>query len=199
MDQARSGGRQALLRALPAVNDVLALESLAQAKSEAGHALAVQAVRGTLDRVRHALIAGERDTPPTPEELASLVRQALAAGGRPACRHVINATGVIIHTGLGRAVLPEAALRAIAEEARGYCLLETERETGRRGERGLAVTRLLRELTGAEAALVVNNNAAATLLCLNGMARGREVIVSRGQLVEIGGSFRIPEILAQSG
>jgi len=192
-------GRQALLRTLPAVNDVLALESLAEAKARAGHAVTVRAVRESLDRMRHAVLAGEREAPPSPEELAATVLRALAAGARPTCRHVINATGVIIHTGLGRAVLPEAALRAIAEEARGYCLLETERESGQRGARDAAVAQLLCELTGAEAATVVNNNAAATLLCLSGLARRREVIVSRGQLVEIGGSFRIPDIMAQSG
>jgi len=199
MGDAASEGRQALLRGLPSVNDVLALESLTEAKADAGHSLTVKAVRETLERVRHALVAGERDQAPSAEELASLVLRALAASARPTCRHVINATGVIIHTGLGRAVLPEAALRAIAEEARGYCLLETERETGRRSHRDEGVAHLLCELTGAEAATVVNNNAAATLLCLNALAKGREVIVSRGQLVEIGGSFRIPDILAHSG
>ena len=199
MGNSPSDGRQALLRALPSVNEVLALEALARAKTEAGHSLTVRAVRDTLDRVRHGLVTGAREHPPSPEELASLALKALAAGARPACRHVVNATGVIIHTGLGRAVLPEAALRAIAEEARGYCLLEAERESGRRGHRGEAVARLLCELTGAEAAMVVNNNAAATLLCLSVLARGLEVVVSRGQLVEIGGSFRIPDILAHSG
>jgi L-seryl-tRNA(Ser) seleniumtransferase len=192
-------GKRQLLRGLPAVNDLLALEALAQAKEQAGHALAVKAIRATLDHVRQAIAEGRRNEAPSPAELAEMALKALAAAARPACRHVINATGVIIHTGLGRAVLPEAALQAIAQEARGYCLLETDRETGRRGHRDEAVGRLLCELTGAEAATVMNNNAAATLLCLDALARGREVIVSRGQLVEIGGSFRIPEIMAQSG
>jgi L-seryl-tRNA(Ser) seleniumtransferase len=192
-------GKRQLLRGLPAVNDLLALEQLAHAKAEAGHALTVKAIRATLDGVRDAIAAGRRSEAPPPAELAEMALRALAAAARPACRHVINATGVIIHTGLGRAVLPEAALQAIAQEARGYCLLETDRGTGKRGHRDEAVGRLLCDFTGAEAATVVNNNAAATLLCLDALARGREVIVSRGQLVEIGGSFRIPEIMAQSG
>jgi len=191
--------KRQLLRELPAVNELLALEPLARAQEEAGRALTVGAIRAALDRVRDAIATGERDEPPSPGELAAMVLKAISATERPACRHVINATGVIIHTGLGRAPLPEAALHAIAQEARGYCLLETVRETGRRGQRDETTGRLLCELTGAEAATVVNNNAAATLLCLEALAKGRQVIVSRGQLVEIGGSFRIPDIMAQSG
>jgi L-seryl-tRNA(Ser) seleniumtransferase len=198
-DASPSDPRQQLLRSLPSVNDMLALEQLSAAKQSHGHALAVRAIRATLDRVRGAIASGERRSSPAPDELAALVLRALQAGARPACRHVINATGVIIHTGLGRAVLPEAALQALAQEARGYCLLEADRETGKRGSRDVAIGSLLCELTGAEAALVVNNNAAATWLCLNTLARKSEVLVSRGQLVEIGGSFRIPDILAHSG
>ncbi len=188
-----------LLRGLPSVNDMLQLEKLSDAKAEAGRTATVRAIRATLDRVRHAVLSGERNDLPTPDELAEIVLRTVTASARPACRHVINATGVIIHTGLGRSVLPEAALRAIAEEARGYCLLETERQTGKRGHRDIPIGKLLCELTGAEAATVVNNNAAATLVSLDALARGAEVIVSRGQLVEIGGSYRIPEIMAQSG
>ncbi len=194
-----SNDRRDLLRGLPSVNEMLQLEKLSAAKDAAGRAATVRAIRATLDRVRHAVLSGDRDDVPTPDELADVVLRTVTASARPACRHVINATGVIIHTGLGRSVLPEAALRAIAEEAKGYCLLETERETGKRGQRDAAVGKLLCELTGAEAATVVNNNAAATLVSLDALARGGEVIVSRGQLVEIGGSYRIPEIMAQSG
>lgn len=194
-----SNDRRDLLRGLPSVNEMLQLEKLSAAKDEAGRAATVRAIRGTLDRVRHAVLSGDRDDVPAPDDLAEVVLRTVTASARPACRHVINATGVIIHTGLGRSVLPEAALRAIAEEARGYCLLETERQTGKRGHRDVPVGRLLCELTGAEAATVVNNNAAATLVALDALARGGEVIVSRGQLVEIGGSYRIPEIMAQSG
>ncbi len=114
-------------------------------------------------------------------------------------RRVINATGVVLHTGLGRSVLPAAAVRQITEVAAGYCSLEIDLETGRRGQRGRHVEELLCELTGGEAALVVNNNAAATMLALHTLARGREVVVSRGQLIEIGGSFRLPEVMAAGG
>jgi len=112
---------------------------------------------------------------------------------------VINATGVVLHTGLGRSVLPGAALKRINSVGAGYCSLEIDLASGRRGQRGTHLERLLRELTGAEAALVVNNNAAATMLALRGLARGKEVIVSRGQLIEIGGSFRLPEVMVAGG
>jgi L-seryl-tRNA(Ser) seleniumtransferase len=117
----------------------------------------------------------------------------------PALRRVLNATGIVLHTNLGRAPLSDAARAAVDEVARGYSTLEFDLETGRRGERGSGVERWLTRLTGAEAAAVVNNGAAALLLALSGVATGRPVIVSRGELVEIGGSFRIPEILERSG
>lgn len=118
---------------------------------------------------------------------------------RPLLTPAVNATGVILHTGLGRAVLPLAARRAVMEITAGYCTLEIDTETGKRGSRHDIVRRMLCELTGAEAALVVNNNAAAVMLILNTLAVGRDVIVSRGQLVEIGGAFRMPDVMAQSG
>lgn len=118
---------------------------------------------------------------------------------RPRLRKVINATGVILHTNLGRAVLSQAAREALDAVAGHYCNLELDLETGERGSRQDHVRDLLRELTGAEDALVVNNNAGAVLLALNTLARGKQVVVSRGQLVEIGGSFRLPEIMAASG
>lgn len=129
------------------------------------------------------------------EELATSVRQFT----RPHYRRVINATGIVLHTGLGRAVLPPAAHRQIQEQLGGYSLLQVDIGTGERSRRDGRIEELLRQLTGAPAATVVNNNAAATFLVLATVARGREVIVSRGQLVEIGGSFRLPEVMAQSG
>ncbi len=194
-----SDHRQDLLRGLPSVNDMLALDALDQAKTAAGHTVTADAIRTALESVRDDILSGGRNDIPAPEVLADTIIAALAESARPSCRHVINATGVIIHTGLGRSVLPDAALEAIAREARGYCLLETDRETGQRGQRDAGLNQLLRDLTGAESATVVNNNAAATLLCLDALAKGREVVVSRGQLVEIGGSFRIPDIMAHSG
>ncbi len=118
---------------------------------------------------------------------------------RPCLRRLINATGVIIHTNLGRSILPDCAMDSIREAGSHYTNLEFDLATGQRGSRYSLVEKLLCQLTGAEAALVVNNNAAAVLLVLETLARGREVIVSRGQLVEIGGSFRIPEVMARSG
>ncbi len=188
-----------LLRGLPSVSELLELEALQGAKADAGHALTADAIREALSEVRETVLAGERAAPPSVAEIAEAVLKGLAADSRASCRHVINATGVIIHTGLGRSVLPPAAVAAIVEEARGYCTLEIDRDSGQRGQRDTAVGRLICDLTGAEAATVVNNNAAATMLCLEALAKGREVVVSRGQLVEIGGSFRIPEIMAHSG
>ena len=118
---------------------------------------------------------------------------------RASIRPVINATGVLLHTGLGRAPLADEAIEAVAAVARGYCSLELELEDGERGRRTSGIERLICELTGAEAATAVNNNAGATVLALRALAAGREVIVSRGELVEIGGSFRLPEILEVSG
>jgi L-seryl-tRNA(Ser) seleniumtransferase len=132
-------------------------------------------------------------------QLAVTVAARLAATWAPSLRPVINATGVIVHTNLGRAPLPEAALQRVLDIGRGYCNLEYDLAAGTRGRRDLHAETLITRLTGAEAAVVVNNNAAATLLLLAALARGREVVLSRGELVEIGGGFRVPEILAQSG
>src|SRR5206468_6677904 len=123
----------------------------------------------------------------------------LARARRPRLRRVINATGVIVHTNLGRAPLAQDAIAHVAEAARGYSNLEYDLAGGRRGSRQEHVAEALRRLTGAEAALVVNNNAAAVLLALAGLAEGREVVVSRGELIEIGDGFRIPDVLARSG
>ncbi len=130
--------------------------------------------------------------------LPSLVRH-IEVAGRPRFRRVLNATGVVLHTNLGRSLLAEEAVRAVAEAAAAYSNLEFDLETGERGSRYSHVEGLIKQLTGAEAALVVNNNAAAVLLLLDTFAKGREVIVSRGELVEIGGSFRIPAVMEKSG
>jgi len=159
-----------------------------------GDPLAVDAAREVLARARVEIRAG-RD----PGDLEAALHAALAEARRPALRRVLNATGVIVHTNLGRAPLPAAALERVAEAARGYSNLEYDLAAGERGSRQSHVAALLRRLTGAEAALVVNNNAGALLLALAALAEGREVIVSRGELIEIGDGFRIPDVLARSG
>jgi len=156
--------------------------------------LAVDAARRVIDAARGEIRAG-RD----PGDLGVRLLEELAAAREPRLRRVLNATGVIVHTNLGRAPLPEAALERVAEIARGYSNLEYDLGGGTRGSRQDHCADVLRRLTGAEAALVVNNNAGAVLLALAALAEGREVVVSRGELIEIGDGFRIPEVLARSG
>jgi L-seryl-tRNA(Ser) seleniumtransferase len=181
--------RDAELRGLPAVNDLAA-------ELDAPHSQAVKAARRALDERREQLLQGV-------DAGADLVERARAHLGMfqtPSLRGVINATGVIIHTNLGRAPLAAGAREAVARVAAGYSNLELDLETGERGSRHAHVERLLRELTGAEAAMAVGNGAGAVLLAAAALAGpGRSVLVSRGQLVEIGGGFRVPEVIAQSG
>jgi L-seryl-tRNA(Ser) seleniumtransferase len=183
-----------LLRAIPSVDRLLA--GMADLGGSHPRASVVRAVRTVLEDARRRIREGDLDRAPSVEELTLQVLRTLETTG---LRRVINATGIVAHTGLGRSVLPPDALAAIAEEARGYCLLAVDRFTTKRADRFRFVEELLIELTGAEAAIVVNNNAAATMIMLNTMAEGKEVIISRGQLVEIGGSFRIPDVLVRSG
>jgi L-seryl-tRNA(Ser) seleniumtransferase len=186
------------LRALPAVERLLQTEPLRSAAAKGPRALAVAAARDVLDRCRAEIRAGNGAVPEI-GELAAQAAADVAARNRPRLVPVINATGVVIHTNLGRAPLADEALAAVETVASGYSNLEHDLTGGARGSRQMHVEDVLRDLTGAEAAVVVNNNAAAVLLAVAALAAAREVIVSRGQLVEIGGSFRIPEILAASG
>jgi L-seryl-tRNA(Ser) seleniumtransferase len=179
------------LRHLPSV------ERLASRLPEAPHHLAVAAARSAIEAAREWVLAGE--SPPTEEDLTAAATDRLAHMVRPSLRRVINATGVVLHTNLGRAPLAPAAVAQVTEVAAGYSNLEYDLESGSRGSRGAHVESLLCELSGAEAALAVNNNAAAVMLALAALAGDGEVLVSRGELVEIGGSFRIPDILAHSG
>jgi len=199
----RMATRTSTLRALPAVETVLRHPELEAALRDLPRALVVEAVRAELadERTRLKGRPGAADARGAPDAglIARRAAERAAREQRPALRRVLNATGVVLHTNLGRAPLPAAALRALEEVARGYSSLEYDLEAGRRGERGAGVERWLTRLTGAEAALVVNNGAAAVLLSLSALAAGRAVVVSRGELVEIGGSFRIPEILEKSG
>jgi L-seryl-tRNA(Ser) seleniumtransferase len=185
------------LRDLPAVHALLADDRIAASIARHGRSAVVEAARGVLEEARAAIRRGD-PVAPDPADLAGRVLARLASD-RPALRPVINATGVLLHTGLGRAPLAAEVAEAVARVARGYCSLEFDLDSGRRGRRASGVAGLIGRLTGAEAAEVVNNNAAATVLALRALAAGREVIVSRGQLVEIGGSFRLPEIFAVSG
>ena len=178
------------LRDLPSVDELLRDERLAAEP----HELAVAAARIVLDRARDEIQAGT-----TPGPLVDGVLAELAGARAPSLRRVLNATGVLVHTNMGRAPLSEAALERVMEVGRGYSNLEYDLARGERGSRQDHLAPLLRRLTGAEAALVVNNNAAAVLLALAALAEGREVIVSRGELIEIGDGFRIPDVLARSG
>ena len=195
----RSRPRAAALRALPAVEAVLRHPALEAALSAYPRPLVVEAVRGELAAARERLSGNGDLAAPAVDELAARAAASVAERARPALRRLLNATGVVLHTNLGRAPLAPLALAALAETARGYCSLELDLVTGRRGHRGLGVERWITRLTGAEAALTVNNGAAAILLALTALASGRKVIVSRGELVEIGGSFRVPDIMAKSG
>lgn len=185
------------LRDLPAMHQLLAEPALAPWVQRVGRSRARRLAAATLDALRAAATQGA--ALPDASGVRAAVLEALQQAARPRLRRVINATGVVLHTGLGRAPLAEEALQAIAAVATGYSNLELDLDSGRRGHRSALVEPLLRELAGAEAALVVNNNAAAVLLVLTALAQGREALVSRGELVEIGGGFRVPEVMAQSG
>ena len=178
------------LRDLPSVDRLLADPRLASEPRP----LALAAARTVLDRARAAIRSGE-----DPGDPVEAVLSELADVRRPRLRRVLNATGVLVHTNLGRAPLPAAALDRVVEVGAAYSTLELDLVTGARGSRQDHVAEVLCRLTGAEAALVVNNNAAAMLLVLAALAEGREVLVSRGELIEIGDGFRIPDVLARSG
>ena len=198
----------ARLRALPAIDALLRTEAAQVLRVRVGAARLARLARAVVAELRAEIQKGYVQEDGGADELlrgallAEAERRLAQFAAREAhagVRRVINATGVVLHTNLGRAPLSEAARRALAEEAAGYCALEYDLRTGGRGRRGARVEELLAELTGAEAALVVNNCAAAALLTLTALARGGETIVSRGELVEIGGDFRVPDVMAQSG
>ena len=209
---------QALLRALPSVEELAQSAQMASVMGSHPRTLAVEAIRTAVAEVRRAILdagiraPGGSDSTEhaeatlaalrslvTPDALATRACNHLESVTRPNLRRVLNATGVVVHTNLGRSILAPQAIERAMEAAAGYSTLEYRLSTGTRGSRHEHVEGLLTELTGAEAAMVVNNNAAAVLLMLAALAHGHEVIVSRGQLVEIGGSFRIPDIMRVSG
>ncbi len=195
--------KQELLRQIPSITDLLKSGQAAAWLAAHPQGLVTDCLRQAVGALRQAVLEDQagRCGPAhvTPEVLLASARALLDERVQPAVRRAINATGVILHTGLGRAVFPESVVDSMIPELKGYSTLAVDRKTGERAERDELIEGLLTEITGAEAATVANNNAAATLLVLAGMAAGREVIVSRGQLIEIGGSFRLPEVMSQSG
>ncbi len=186
-----------ILRRLPSVDQLLAEPAVAALLEREPRPVVVREIRRLLDETRGALRAGDA-APPSPADLAAEVARRVT-GRRRGPRRVLNATGIVLHTNLGRARLAAEVVDALVEVARGACDLEIDLDTGRRASRGAHVESRLCEITGAEAALVVNNNAGALVLALNELAQGREAIVSRGELVEIGGSFRLPDVMARTG
>lgn len=184
-------------RSLPSVDKVLSDKRMQRLEEEYSHHFVLQIVRQHLEEVRLRIAQGE--PAPSFDQMVGSICTILDSLVEPSLRPVINATGVLLHTNLGRAPLSREAVVAMEECARGYTSLEIDLDSGKRGSRQVHVQSLLCQLTGAEAALVVNNNASAVLLALSALARGKEVIVSRGQAVEIGGGFRIPSVMRQSG
>jgi L-seryl-tRNA(Ser) seleniumtransferase len=186
------------MRSIPSIEQLRQRPEMLALEARYGRAAVVDALRAEAAAARGRFAAGQAD-----ENVIGAFEQAvaarLAADSAPSLRRVINATGVVIHTNLGRAPLAPAAAERVVALATGYTNLEYDIERGTRGRRDVHAERLLCRLTGAEAAVVVNNNAAATLLVLAALAAGREVIISRGELVEIGGGFRVPDVMAQSG
>ncbi len=189
-----------IFRNLPSVNQLLDSPQLKKMVESVNHHVVVDGVRTFLDDLREQVSTAAEDvTIPTPNELADKIADWLQKEEKPYLREVINGTGIVLHTGFGRAPLASSALDAVKEISAGYASVEVDLETGERGQRVKSVEKLLCELTGAQAAVVVNNNAAATMLTLSALAAGKEVIVSRGQLIEIGGSYRLPDVMECSG
>ncbi|HZV05323.1 MAG TPA: L-seryl-tRNA(Sec) selenium transferase [Gemmataceae bacterium] len=189
-----------LFRQLPSVNDVLAAEGVQALARDHAHDLIVGAVRAELSSLRDQIRQGiPVDGQSAVEVVASRVACRLGHEMQPKLRTVINATGIVLHTNLGRSPVAEDAAKAAYEAARSYLNLELDLETGKRSSRQIAIREWVCRLTGAESATAVNNNAAATVIVLRTVAQGKEVVISRGQLIEIGGSFRIPDIMSVSG
>ena len=188
-----------LLRAIPKVTELYDLPEVSDLREHYASSSVTEWIRTVLEQLRSAILSGEVTTLPTLEELGDRICRVAARESLPSLRPVINATGVILHTNLGRGCLSDRAADAVYDIARGYSTLEYNVEAGHRGSRHDHVEKLLCRLTGAESAMVVNNNAAAVMLILSTLAQGGEVITSRGELVEIGGSFRVPDIMELCG
>ncbi|MBM4329874.1 MAG: L-seryl-tRNA(Sec) selenium transferase [Deltaproteobacteria bacterium] len=196
--------RQRYLKNLPAVDELLRHPQIQSHLKIFSREWIIGSIRRTLNKKRQAIMISNdpheaASVSLLPEELLAAVEEEISKASRPSLRRVINATGVVLHTNLGRAPLAAEVCKRLSEIAGGYSNLEFDLVSGERGSRYEHVEEILRQLSGAESAMVVNNNAGAVLLALNSLAEGKEVIVSRGQLVEIGGSFRIPDVMKKSG
>ncbi len=188
------------LRKIPSIGELLESPSLRKVVDRLSHNVVVSTARTVLDELRTEVqTAATERTLPSVTDLAERIARRITEGEVRVLRPVINASGILLHTGLGRAPLAEEAVEEIAVVSRGYASIETDLASGRQSPRMAAVEDLLKELSGAEAALVVNNNAGATMLTLAALAAGREVIVSRGQLIEIGGDYRLPKVISAAG
>lgn len=192
--------RQRLLRGLPSVDELLRDDGVRRSAALCGASVAVatEAVRGAIDGIRAGILSGALHEV-TIDDIRASVAARMKGALASSIRRVINASGTVIHTNIGRAILGKEAVEALTLAAEGCIDLEMDIETGDRGERDCLVEGLIKRLTGAQAASIVNNNAAGVLITLNTLAEGREVIVSRGELIEIGGSFRLPDIIKKSG
>ncbi|MEM2936681.1 MAG: L-seryl-tRNA(Sec) selenium transferase, partial [Candidatus Bathyarchaeia archaeon] len=188
-----------LLRKIPRVDDLLKEEGFLKLREVYPEHLCKDTLRATLEAIRKRLISGESDEVPKLEAIIEETRQRLEELHFRRLRRVINGTGVIIHTNLGRSLLSHSARQAMLEVARFYSSIEFDLEKGERGERYMHVREVAKRVLEVEDVLVVNNNAAAVLLILNTLCEGREVIISRGELIEIGGSFRMPDVMRKSG
>ncbi|MHC5059582.1 MAG: L-seryl-tRNA(Sec) selenium transferase [Planctomycetota bacterium] len=191
-----------MLQNIPSVDTICRESDISELAGLIPHKIIVDSVRQAIQEIRQLIVSGKAadlEVARFSRMILADAKQRIASAVRPRYRRVINATGIILHTGLGRAVLGECALKQIQEELAGYSLLQIDTEEGKRSKRDGRIEWLFQKLTGAQAATVVNNNAAATAIVLNTVAKDKEVIVSRGQLVEIGGAFRLPDVMAFSG
>ncbi|MFW6030162.1 MAG: L-seryl-tRNA(Sec) selenium transferase [Halanaerobiales bacterium] len=196
--------KEKLLSQIPSVNDLLELEKTRKLIDKFSRPLVIEGIRQVTDKIRNKILEENdeenlSDYNINDDLILNDLTEFLEIWSRPNLSPAINATGVVVHTNLGRSLLSESAVESLNEVARNYSTLEIERESGERGSRYNNVTELLKDLTGAESAMIVNNNAGAVMLALNSLAENKEVIIPRGELVEIGGSFRIPDVMKRSG
>lgn len=199
-DKQNSYNGKSLLRQLPAIEKLLSVPEMHALQVSYGRPLVTEALRSVVADFRDQILQGKANLPlPEPSEYAALARQRIEEKTHSRLRTVVNATGTVTHTNLGRALLSPSACESLQNAAQNYVNLEYDLETGKRGHRDRITEPLLQQLTGCEASTVVNNNAAAVLIALQTVAQGKEVIVSRGELIEIGGAFRIPDVMAASG